>query len=57
MFLLPPVVNGSQVLWHSCVVVPLLSVSLLGKPVEPDIMKKATGKNSGVLRKKVKTFL
>ncbi|XP_014661529.1 PREDICTED: uncharacterized protein KIAA0195-like isoform X2 [Priapulus caudatus] len=52
IFLLPPVLNGSQVLWLSCVVVPLLSVSLFGKPVEHNIMMKATGKNTKGLKKK-----
>lgn len=32
-------------LWLTCVIVPILSVSLLGGPTDPEIMQKPTGKN------------
>lgn len=35
-----------HILWLVCVVIPLLSVSLLGLPVDPDVMKRPQGKNT-----------
>lgn len=32
-------------LWLTCIIVPLLSVSLLGGPTDPEVMQKPTGKN------------
>jgi len=34
-----------QILWLTCIVVPLLSVSLVGGPTDPEVMQKPTGKN------------
>lgn len=46
LFFLPPVLTAGQVLWLSCVAVPLLSVSLMGAPTDSSVMNVATGKNS-----------
>ncbi|XP_077979837.1 transmembrane protein 94-like [Glandiceps talaboti] len=47
--LLPPPLTGSHILWLSGVVVPLLSISFFGTPMNKKIMKMAPGKNSNHL--------
>ncbi|XP_026818266.1 transmembrane protein 94 isoform X1 [Rhopalosiphum maidis] len=42
---LPPILSVGQILWLTCIVVPLLSVSLVGGPTDPEVMQKPTGKN------------
>ena len=44
-FLLPPPFTGLHLLWLACLVVPLLSLSLIGSPADPDLMTMMTGKN------------
>ncbi|XP_066546024.1 transmembrane protein 94-like [Amia ocellicauda] len=49
---LPPPLGTGDVLCLSCVHFPLLSLSLLGKPVDSGVMKVPTGKNLRFLPKK-----
>lgn len=42
--LLPPPLTGIQLLWLICVIVPLLSLSLIGTPANSGLMKMITGK-------------
>ncbi|KAJ8977098.1 hypothetical protein NQ317_003652 [Molorchus minor] len=44
IFMLPGLLTTGQVLWFVCIVIPLLSVSLMVRPVDPDVMKKPQGK-------------
>ncbi|XP_065338638.1 transmembrane protein 94 isoform X2 [Cloeon dipterum] len=43
--LLPPLFTVGQVLWVQCIVIPILALSLIGKPTDTQIMQRATGKN------------
>jgi len=43
--LLPPPLTGLHLLWLSCLTVPLLSLSLIGSPADPDLMTMITEKN------------
>ncbi|XP_059477239.1 transmembrane protein 94 isoform X2 [Neocloeon triangulifer] len=43
--LLPPLFTIGQILWLQCVVIPILALSLIGKPTDTQIMQRATGKN------------
>lgn len=43
--LLPPPLTGLHLLWLSCLIVPLLSLSLIGSPSDPNLMTMMTGKN------------
>ncbi|XP_016662636.1 transmembrane protein 94 isoform X2 [Acyrthosiphon pisum] len=45
VLVLPPILSVGQILWLTCIVVPLLSVSLVGGPTDPEVMQKPTGKN------------
>lgn len=54
LFFLPPIFTTGQVLWLSCIIIPLLSISLMGAPTDPDVMNVATGKNSRKVDKGVK---
>lgn len=42
--MLPALFTPGQVLWISCIVIPILSMSFMGNVTDPDIMKKAQGK-------------
>ncbi|XP_020627976.1 transmembrane protein 94-like [Orbicella faveolata] len=44
-FLLPPPFTGLHLLWLSCLIVPLLSLSLIGSPADQGLMTMITGKN------------
>ncbi|XP_012271899.1 transmembrane protein 94 isoform X2 [Orussus abietinus] len=55
--LLPPMFTVGQVLWLSCVIVPLLSVSMVATPTDPMIMQRATGKNQCVVTLQVALFV
>jgi hypothetical protein len=44
IFSLVLLISG-QILWLQCIVIPILSLSLVGKPTDAQIMQKATGKN------------
>ncbi|CAB3361895.1 Hypothetical predicted protein [Cloeon dipterum] len=43
--LLPPLFTVGQILWVQCIVIPILALSLIGKPTDTQIMQRATGKN------------
>ncbi|CAH2302414.1 transmembrane 94 isoform X1 [Pelobates cultripes] len=56
LFQLPPLLSTTDILWLSCFVYPLLSVSLLGKPPDNSIMTVATGKNLHSIPKKTQHY-
>ncbi|XP_063445351.1 transmembrane protein 94-like [Mytilus trossulus] len=43
--LLPPVLSSQHLLWLLFIVVPALSLTLMGNPVDPRVMNNATSKN------------
>lgn len=43
--LLPPLFSVDQVLWLCCLIIPMLSISMIATPMDPTIMQRATGKN------------
>ncbi|PSN29814.1 hypothetical protein C0J52_24796, partial [Blattella germanica] len=47
--MLPPVLTSGAVLWLTCLVIPLLSLSLVGNSSDPQVMQRATGKNQCVV--------
>ncbi|XP_018571682.1 transmembrane protein 94 isoform X2 [Anoplophora glabripennis] len=47
--MLPGLLTTGQVLWFSCVAVPLISVALLAKPVDQEVMKRPQGKIQAVV--------
>lgn len=57
MLLLPPLLTSGQVVWLVFFILPVLSFSLMGTPVDPHIMTMATGKNLNLGRESVIYFL
>ncbi|XP_056644666.1 transmembrane protein 94 isoform X2 [Diorhabda sublineata] len=57
VLMLPGLLTTGQVLWFSCLVVPLLSVSLMARPIDPDVMKKPQGKNQNLTNWNVAVFI
>ena len=57
MLLLPPLLTSGQVIWLVFFVLPVLSFSLMGTPVDPHVMTMATGKNLNLGRESVVYFL
>ncbi|XP_029633294.1 transmembrane protein 94 isoform X2 [Octopus sinensis] len=53
LFLLPPPISGHQILWLIFIVVPLLSLGLMGNPVDPRNMTLATAKNCDHINKQM----
>lgn len=51
---LPPLLSVGQVMWLICLIIPLLSISMIATPTDPTIMQRATGKNQCVINRKVK---
>jgi hypothetical protein len=47
--MLPPVLMTGSVLWLVCLIVPLLSLSLVASSTDPQVMQRATGKNQCVV--------
>ena len=45
IFFLPPIFTIGQVLWLTCITIPILAISLIGAPTNPSVMSIATGKN------------
>ena len=45
LLFLPPLLSSGQVLWLVCVIFPILSLSLMGTPLDSQVMNMATGKN------------
>lgn len=54
--MLPPVLKTGSVLWLVCLVVPLLSLSLVGSSTDPQVMQRATGKNQCVVDTQASNF-
>ncbi|XP_042882289.1 transmembrane protein 94-like isoform X5 [Penaeus japonicus] len=54
---LPPLLSSGDVVWLVCVVIPILSVSLVAAPTNPAVMNQATGKNSVVLNKQMVRYV
>ncbi|CAH0563701.1 unnamed protein product [Brassicogethes aeneus] len=46
--MLPPVLSIGQTLWLCCIVIPVISISLMVKEVDPDVMKQPQGKIQNV---------
>lgn len=55
MLFLPPIFAPGIVLWLPCIILPILSVSLMGTPFDEQVMNVSTGKNLK-LSKEVLTF-
>lgn len=53
LLMLPALLNAGQVLWIIFVIIPPLSVSLIGAKVDAGIMKKPLGKNQVVFNTEV----
>lgn len=47
---LPPLLSSGSVLWLVIIVFPLLSLSLMGTPLDIQVMNLATGKNLNLSR-------
>jgi len=45
VMLLPPILSSQLVLWLSCLIVPLLSFTLIGNPLNRQVAQVAQGKN------------
>ncbi|XP_076171835.1 transmembrane protein 94-like protein l(2)k05819 isoform X1 [Ptiloglossa arizonensis] len=55
--LLPPLFSVDQVLWLSCLIIPMLSISMIATPKDPTIMQHATGKNQCTVNGQVALFV
>jgi len=53
LLLLPPIVSTQLVLWLSCFIVPLLSFTLMGNPLNRHVAQTAHGKNQTSFVKQV----
>ncbi|XP_023719863.1 transmembrane protein 94 isoform X3 [Cryptotermes secundus] len=57
LLMLPPLLKTGSVLWLVCLVVPLLSLSLVTNPTDPQVMQRATGKNQCVVDAQISVFV
>ncbi|XP_065164487.1 transmembrane protein 94 isoform X2 [Atheta coriaria] len=57
LLMLPALLTPGHVLWSICVVIPILSISLMGTKTDPEIMKKPQEKNQIVFNAEVATFV
>nr|XP_031837359.1 transmembrane protein 94 isoform X1 [Nomia melanderi]XP_031837360.1 transmembrane protein 94 isoform X1 [Nomia melanderi]XP_031837361.1 transmembrane protein 94 isoform X1 [Nomia melanderi]XP_031837362.1 transmembrane protein 94 isoform X1 [Nomia melanderi]XP_031837363.1 transmembrane protein 94 isoform X1 [Nomia melanderi] len=55
--LLPPLFSVDQVLWLSCLIIPMLSISMIATPKDPTIMQRATGKNQCTINGQIALFV
>lgn len=55
--LLPPLFSVDQVLWLCCLIIPMLSISMIATPMDPTIMQRATGKNQCTVNGEVRNAL
>ncbi|XP_051174017.1 transmembrane protein 94 isoform X2 [Leptopilina boulardi] len=55
--LLPPLFSIGQVLWLTCLIIPLLSISMVATPTDSTIMQRATGKNQCIINGQVTLFV
>ncbi|KAK6643306.1 hypothetical protein RUM43_004811 [Polyplax serrata] len=57
ILMLPPLFSIHQILYISCALIPLLSVSLVALPTNSQVMQKATGKNQCKINVEVSVFV
>ncbi|KAL0110556.1 hypothetical protein PUN28_013866 [Cardiocondyla obscurior] len=57
VLLLPPLFSVDQVLWLCCLIIPILSTSMIATPIDSTIMQRATGKNQCVVNGEVTLFV
>ncbi|CAL7933065.1 unnamed protein product [Xylocopa violacea] len=55
--LLPPLFSVDQILWLCCLIIPMLSISMIATPMDPTIMQRATGKNQCTVNGQVALFV
>ncbi|XP_029032727.1 transmembrane protein 94 isoform X4 [Osmia bicornis bicornis] len=55
--LLPPLFSVDQVLWLCCLIIPMLSISLIATPMDSTIMQRATGKNQCTINGRIVLFV
>lgn len=55
--LLPPLFSVDQVLWLCCLIIPMLSISMIATPMDPTIMQRATGKNQCTVNGRIALFV
>ncbi|XP_026670235.1 transmembrane protein 94 isoform X5 [Ceratina calcarata] len=55
--LLPPLFSVDQVLWLCCLIIPVLSISMIATPIDHTIMQRATGKNQCTVNGQVALFV
>ncbi|CAL1678432.1 unnamed protein product [Lasius platythorax] len=55
--LLPPLFSINQVLWLCCLIIPVLSTSMIATPIDPTIMQRATGKNQCIVNGELTLFV
>lgn len=56
LFFLPPLLSPGIVLWLSLVVIPFLSVALMGSQYDPGVMNVATGKKLHLNKEVIQTI-
>ncbi|XP_070172573.1 transmembrane protein 94 isoform X4 [Polyergus mexicanus] len=55
--LLPPLFSIDQILWLCCLIIPVLSTSMIATPIDPTIMQRATGKNQCIVNGEITLFV
>ncbi|XP_072762979.1 transmembrane protein 94 isoform X2 [Anoplolepis gracilipes] len=55
--LLPPLFSIDQILWLCCLIIPVLSTSMIATPIDPTIMQRATGKNQCTVNGEIMLFV
>ncbi|KAL6424024.1 hypothetical protein ACFW04_009732 [Cataglyphis niger] len=55
--LLPPLFSIDQILWLCCLIIPVLSTSMIATPIDPTIMQRATGKNQCIVNGEIMLFV
>lgn len=53
ILLLPPLLSVNQIVWLSCLIIPVLSISMIATPMDSTIMQRATGKNQCIINGQV----
>ncbi|KAG7210195.1 hypothetical protein KM043_011750 [Ampulex compressa] len=54
---LPPLFSVDQVIWLCCLIIPMLSISMVATPMDTTIMQRATGKNQCIINGQVALFV
>lgn len=57
ILMLPPIFRTSQVLWLCLLVIPVLSISLMGQKTNETVMKKPQGKNHSNIKMEVLIYI